>query len=85
MCEPFDNIPPTWKCVDCGKEFDNGPYGEIPEGFRTEVVTDGLGRPYPGRQHQRVVGNICKSCMKRIPPTPAAALLAALLRTQGEG
>ena len=50
-------IPPTWTCVECKREFDNGPGGEMSEAVRTEVV-----RQRDGYMLRRIVGDLCKTC-----------------------
>jgi hypothetical protein len=63
-------IPPTWTCVECKREFDNGPGGEMPWAVRTEVVKQNGGAILPPTKRV-IVGNLCKPCAEG-PPHPEA-------------
>lgn len=54
------NIPATWTCLDCKREFDNGPYGEMPWAVRRRQVCGA-----DGVWHNRVEGDVCKACAER--------------------
>jgi len=51
-----ESIEPTWKCVDCGREFTTGPHGDPPYGVRTRFE--------PRLNQNVIVGDVCEECMK---------------------
>jgi hypothetical protein len=59
-------IPPTWTCVECKREFDNGPYGEMPWAVRTQQT-----QTFESVWLNTIVGYLCKPCAEP-PPHPEA-------------
>jgi hypothetical protein len=63
-------IPPTWTCVECKREFDNGPYGEMPWAVQTKIVTQNSGA-VRSTIKRVIVGDLCKPCAEAPPRTEA--------------